>query len=116
MLLRALIKPDGRRWDLLILCVLPNQTELVFKVGDSPSGGKYELSDIVEKAKAKVGRQIIKKTEERYPPFYNESFDRIIRDEAELEEKWLEIFDSPVANELVEDPEAYDGLWVAGRE
>lgn len=113
MLLRALIKPDGRRWDLLIVCVLPEETELIFTVREAPTGAPYELSDVVEKAKQKVGRAIAKKTEERYPPFYNESYDRILRDEAELEDRWQAIFDSPVANELVEDPEDYDALWVA---
>lgn len=113
MLLRALIKPDGRQWDLQIVCVLPGQTELIFRVHEAPTGQPYELSDIVEKAKTKVGRQIIKKTEERWPPFYGESYDRIIRDEGELEERWMAIFDSPVNHELAEDSESYDALWVA---
>ncbi len=113
LLLRTLLRPDGRRWDLLILCVLPGETELLFRVMPSPQGGSYELSDIVEKAKAKVGRQIIKKSLERWPPFYDESYDRIIRDDAELEERWQAILDSPVNHELCEEPEAWDGLWVA---
>lgn len=113
MLLRALIKPDGRRWDLLIVCVLPEVTDLIFKVREAPSGEPYELSDIVEKAKNKVSKEITKRTEERYGPFYNESYDRILRDEAELQEFWERIFESPVTNELAEDPEEYDALWVA---
>lgn len=112
-LLRALIKPDGRRWDLKIVCVLPERTDLIFTVLEAPTGQPYELAQIVEKAKAKVGRQIMKKTGERYPPFFDESYDRIIRDEAEHEERWQAIFDAPVNEELAEDPEAYDGLWVA---
>lgn len=113
MLLRALMKPEGRKWNLLILCVLPGNTELLFTIHEAPTGEPYELSDIVEKAKTKVGRQIIKKSEERYPPFYNESYDRIIRDDSELEERWTAILESPVKYELVEDPEDYDSLWVA---
>lgn len=113
-LLRALLKPDGRQWDLVILVVLPERTELLFTVRDVPTTGRpYELSDIVEKAKTKVGRQLIKKTEERYPPFYDESYDRIVRDEAEYEERWQAIFDAPVTEELAEASEDYDGLWVA---
>lgn len=112
-LLRALIKPDGRRWDLGIVCVLPERTDLMFAVREAPTGQPYELAQIVEKAKAKVGREIIKKSGERFPPFFNESYDRIIRDEAEYEERWQAIFDAPVNEELAEDPEAYDGLWVA---
>lgn len=112
LLLKALTRPDGRRWDLLILVVLPEVTELIFTVREAPTGVPYELSDIVEKAKSKVGKQIIKKSGERWPPFYGESYDRILRDEAELEERWLAILDSPVNLELVEDPEDYETLWV----
>ena len=101
-LLRALIKHDGRRWDLLIVCVR-----------DAPDGEAYELSDVVEKAKTKAGKEIIKKSGERFPPFYGESFDRILRDDEELESYWQNIFESPVKQELVEDSEAYDALWVA---
>jgi hypothetical protein len=114
LLLRALLRPDGRRWDLLILCVLPGETQLIFTVRETTQGTAYELSDIIEKAKAKVGRQIVKQSGERFPPFYSESYDRIVRDDAELEERWQAIFDSPVSHELAEAAEEYDALWVAG--
>jgi hypothetical protein len=71
-----------------------------------------ELSQIVEKAKTKAGRDIIKRSGERYPPFYGESYDRIIRDAGELEERWNAILASPVDHELVEDPENYEWLFV----
>ncbi|MFY9233577.1 MAG: hypothetical protein WAO58_03865 [Fimbriimonadaceae bacterium] len=111
-LVSALLKPEGRQWNLLILCVLPTATELIFTVRDKPTGRPYELAGIVEKAKARSGKAITKKTGEKFPPFYHESFDRIIRDDAELEERWQTIFDSSVNAELVEDPEDWDGLWV----
>ncbi len=112
--LRALIKPDGSRWDLVIVCVLPEVTELMFRVREAPTGEPYELSDVVEKAKQKAGKLIVKASGERFPPFYNESYDRIVRDDVELEERWQSILDSPVQAELAEEPEEYDGLWVAG--
>ncbi len=112
-LLRQLLKPDGMRWDLLIVCVLPEKTDLIFRVREASTGQPYELAEIVEKAKNKAGKWIIKKSGEKYSPFYSESFDRILRDDAELEERWQEIFDSPCALEIAEDPEDYDGLWVA---
>ncbi len=114
LLVRNLVKPDGRRWELLILCVLPDRTDLIFKVLESPNGEPYELSEVVEKAKTKTGKLIIKKSGERFPPFYAESYDRIIRDESELEVRWEEIFESPTQQELADDPEEYAGLWVAG--
>jgi putative transposase len=113
-LLRALVHPDGRRWDLLIACVLPETTELLFKVLERPNGRPYELSAIVEKAKTKVGQLITKNTGERYSPFYSESFDRIVRDEQELQEKWHAILESPCVLGLAEVPERYADLWVSG--
>lgn len=113
-LLRALLRPDGSKWDLLVLCVLPEQTEMIFTVREGPEGRPHELSALVEKAKAKVGREICKKTGECFPPFYGESYDRIIRDDAELEERWKAICESPVGLELVERPEDWESMWVAG--
>ncbi len=113
LLLNTLLRSDGKYLDVLIACVLPEATEIVFTARVAPSGETYELSDILEKAKTKAGRKIIKSTSERFPPFYNESYDRIIRDEIELEERWSAIFDSPIAHELVEDVEEYSYLWVA---
>lgn len=115
-LLRALMRPHGRRWDLLIVCVLPEQTELIFRVREAPIGGVYELSDLVEKAKTKAGKEIVKRTGERFPPFYGESYDRIMRDAEELKTYWEAIYGSPVANELAESPEDYPALWVVSSE
>lgn len=114
LLVKALLRPEGRKWNLDILCVLPNETNLIFTVNEAPTGVPYELSEIVEKAKTKAGKAIMKQTGEKWPPFYNESYDRIVRDESELEERWGEILESPVKAELAEDPEEYDGLWVSG--
>ena len=112
-LMKHLIKPEGKRWDLMIACVLPENTELIFTMLEDTKGRAYELSDIVEAAKRRAGKLIIHNTGEKYPPFYTESFDRIIRDEPELEEHWERIFNSPVNSELCEEPEEYEALWVA---
>ena len=114
LLLASLIRPDGRKWDLLIACVLPEVTELIFTVRKGRDGTPLEIADILEPAKRKTGSKIIKKTGERFPPFYTESFDRIIRDDAEFEERWQALVESPVTLELVSDPEDYSSLWVAG--
>lgn len=112
VLQRQLIRPQGKRWDLIISCVLPDRTELIFTVRDDFTGRPFELSDIVEGAKRKAGAEIIKGTGERFPPFYGESFDRIIRDDLELEERWNEICQAPVQAELAAQPEDYFHLWV----
>jgi hypothetical protein len=112
-LLRALIRPDARKWNLIVACVLPEATELIFVVRESAAGMKYELSKVVEKAKNQVGKAIQKRTAERYPPFYAESLDRIIRDEAEYEARMFAIMKSPIEAELVEKAGDYQALYVA---
>ena len=113
LLLRSLLRAEGRRWVLQIVCVLPEQTEMLFSVCKTLSGHSYELADVVEASKRKTGNAIIKKTGERWSPFYEESFDRIVRDENELVERWQAIFESPVGQGLVEDEEEYEFLWVS---
>lgn len=107
LLFRSCLKPDGKDLDLIILCVLPEQTEMMFRDQSSK-----DLTDVVDRAKTKAGKLIIKKTGERFPPFFNESYDRIIRDDGEFEEFWMRILESPVDLELVEEPGEYETLWV----
>lgn len=111
-LFRALLRPEGRKWDLVILCVLPESTELIFSVREGGDGRPVELADVVEKAKNRACKAIVKQSGERFPPFYHESFDRILRDEAELEERWNAIFSSPESLNPPVDPENYETLWV----
>jgi hypothetical protein len=112
-LLNALLKAEGRKLQFHIACVLPEKSEMLFRVHDAPDGRPYELASIIEDAKRKAGKKVVKSTGERFPPFWSESYDRIVRDEAEFEERWLSILESPVQEELAEDPEEYEALFVA---
>lgn len=113
-LLKSMTKADSKQWRLLIACVLPEATELLAEVLEGRDGRPLELSKIVERAKTLAGKLIIKKTGERFAPFYGESYDRIVRDDIEFEDRWQAILDSPVSAELAEDPEHYNSLYVAG--
>ncbi len=105
-----LLRQQGRRWELLVLCVLPDRAEMMFTMHQGPSGEEYELSKLIEAAKNKAAKQIQKKTGEKYPPFYAESFDRIIRDQAEFDERVKAITQSTL--DFVDEGEEYDTLWL----
>jgi len=92
-LLAQLIRPHGSRWEVGIVAVGADRTELIVQMPEGTAGRPTELSDVVEKAKGRAGKAIVKVSGERFPPFYQESYDRIIRDEAELAERWQAIFD-----------------------
>ncbi|MBL8047645.1 MAG: hypothetical protein JNJ45_03085 [Chthonomonas sp.] len=100
-----LMKLTSKGFDLIIVCALPEATEMMFRF---PEGG--EFSDALEKTKAKAMREILKKSGERYPPVSGESYDRIVRDQAEFEERWETIFEScaPIEEETGGD---YDWFW-----
>ncbi len=111
-LLRALLRAEGRKLDFEIVAVLPDRTEALFHVREAGDGRPLELSKIVEAAKRSAGKRVTKATGERYAPFWSESYDRIVRDAAEFEERWMAILESPVHDELAADPEHYPTLWV----
>jgi len=85
-LLRGLLKTDGRALRLVGVRVDEEQTQMLFRVVGEKHDRPIELSDVIERVKTKVGKQIIKASGERWSPFYAESFDRIVRDDAELAE------------------------------
>jgi hypothetical protein len=116
VLYSELLRPEGRKWNLIVLCVLPSESNLIFTVECAPSGEPYELSDVVERAKTKAGKAIVKKSGERWPPFYQESYDRIIRDPDELESRLLEIINLTHSHEVAQDPNAWEYIWIAGRD
>lgn len=105
LLLRALLRPNGSKWDLVAVRVGADDTEALFSVKATVHGRPLELAKIVEPAKAKAGKQIVARSGERFPPFYGESYDRIVRDEAELGER-LETIGAKAAEEG-----ALDTLW-----
>jgi REP element-mobilizing transposase RayT len=109
-LLAGLLRTDGRDFEMVIVCVLPERTEMMFR---QPGEEPPDLSKIIEAAKRKAGKKVLKRTGEPWTPFYGESYDRIVRDAAEFEDRFREIGSAPVAEDLVEEAEAWDGLWIA---
>lgn len=113
LLFQGLMAVQGKKLDLTALCVLPESTELMFHVRDAAHGRPHELSAVIESAKTKAGKKIIAKSGERFAPFYSESFDRIVRDEAEMQEKLHAILEAPGHLDLEEEDGDYATLWIS---
>ncbi|MBS1714887.1 MAG: hypothetical protein JST30_11190 [Armatimonadetes bacterium] len=110
-LFTAFVRQPASKWELAVLCVLPEVTNLIVSLPEQRSPGKNELEDIVERCKTKAGKAIVKASGERFPPFYSESYDRIVRDEAEMAERVGEIARSPYEAGLCTVEEEYRFLW-----
>ena len=107
----GLVRQPATKWEIAALCVLPESTSLIVSLPDQRPSGKNELEDIVERCKSKAGKAIVKRSGERFSPFYAESFDRIVRDEAELAERVEEIARSPQEAGLCTEEDEYRFLW-----
>lgn len=103
-LMRGLLRTDGRALNVLAARVDEEQTQMLFRVLGEKDERPVELSDVIERVKTKVGKQIIKASGERWSPFYGESFDRIVRDDAEYAELQTAFF-----SDLPEDE---DFIWL----
>lgn len=110
---REFLKLHDRKWDLTVLSVLPLSTEFILKLSDGTASPKNELSKMVERAKTVAGKRIIGKSLERFPPFYMESFDRILRNEAEFTEKLEAIIQTAAEEVCSKASEPYPFLWIA---
>jgi len=109
-LLVALMRGEGSKVNFEIIAALPERTQMILRVSEAAREG-FEFADFIEAAKSKTSKKVMKRTGERFPPLYQESYDRIIRDESEYEEFWLQILNGPVDAELVEDPGEWPGFW-----
>lgn len=69
--------------ELFAMAVFADHTELMGRLNSS---ARKDLSEIVDRARNKVIKLIQKKSGERFPVFYGETYDHIVRDEAEYEE------------------------------
>jgi hypothetical protein len=110
ILFSRLMRTQRRRLDLLILCVLPEATEMVFRLQDHVEEANIDLSDVIEKEKRKASALICKATGEIRPVFYTESYDRIVRDDSELMETLQRIYVSPETTEICEVSEEHPYL------
>lgn len=97
LLLQTFLRTGSRKLDIDAACVLSEETSLVFRAQQTGKETPYEISKVVEPVKRKVGAKIIANTGEPWSPFWEESFDRIIRDEPEYEEKMAEIEEAAFA-------------------
>lgn len=111
LLFKSLVRLEGRKFETIALCVVPNSTALIL-LQDTPSRASDDFGKVIDKVKTKVGRAIMGKSGERFPPFKDESYNRILRDQEEFEEHHLQVLEMPAEAEIVDDPDEYAHLWI----
>ena len=96
----------GRFYDLAAAMVMPDHAHLILK----PRYG-FDLSRIMKGIKGVSARRVNTLRKTTGSVWQDESWDRILRDAVEFEEKLQYMIDNPVKAGLAAEGEAYDGWY-----
>jgi len=99
-----------RAW-VSIAVVMPDHVHLLLKPMRLPDGGWLSLSSILHSVKSFTAHRIQKLRGAHGALWQGESYDRIVRDADEFDEKFEYIRLNPVRRGLVEEPRDYRFLW-----
>jgi putative transposase len=95
---------DGNIYDLVAFCIMPNHVHLVFMPLEKAKDVFYSLSEILQSLKRHTARQSNLILGRSGAFWQDESYDHIVRDEAELERIAKYIINNPVKAGLVDGP------------
>jgi putative transposase len=94
---------DGQVYDLLAFCILPNHVHLVFTPLEKPESGYYSLTEILHSLKRNSAKQANLSLGRTGSFWQAESYDHVVRDEAELERILRYVVHNPVKAGLVDE-------------
>ena len=104
------------QYELYVACVMPDHVHMLFEpqVKDESDGGEsifWTLTEILHGIKSSTAHRINRLRGDRGPVWERESFDRLIRSQSDLEEKFSYICGNPWNSTLVDPAEDYRWLW-----
>jgi len=107
---------EHRQYELYAACVMPDHVHLLFEpqIKEDDAEGKpifYSLSEILQGIKSSTAHRINKMRGQSGAVWEKESFDRIIRSDSDLEEKFLYIIRNPWDANVVGPDENYAWVW-----
>jgi len=108
-----------RRYELYAACVMPDHVHLLLEPAIKESGPKdeavfYSLTEILHTIKSFTAHQINRLEKTKGAVWEAESFDRLIRSERDLQEKFEYITRNPWDAGAVREAEDYKWAWWAG--
>jgi putative transposase len=110
-ILGALRYFDDQRYTLWAAVVMPDHAHLLLTPLEQEPGRWWSLSRILHSLKAYTAKEVNARFQRLGVVWMQESFDRIVRDEAELIEKWQYIRNNPIKRGLCERAEDWDALY-----
>jgi primosomal protein N' (replication factor Y) len=115
--LDACVHWHGKKMKCYIACVMPNHVHLLIQplpVKEAGKEGVHPLQEILHSIKSFSAHEVNKVMNRSGPVWQQESFDRMIRSESDLHEKWNYIWNNPRELGLVGPTEEYPYIWTPG--
>ncbi len=115
--LNAIIHFDGKRYDLFAACVMPDHVHILFRPFPKADGTQgnpvfWLLPELMHSVKSFTGREINKLENAKGTQVWeNEYHDRLMRSDADVEEKFLYICRNPWTENVVGPHEQYPWVW-----
>ncbi len=105
--------------ELYTACVMPDHVHLLFEpqIKETDANGDavfWSLTEILKGIKSSTAHRINKAASRTGPVWDKESFDRLVRSETDLQEKFRYITRNPWDAGVVRDDEEYPWLWTPG--
>ncbi len=119
IVLESLLRWKTRRYELYAACVMPDHVHLLIEpmIERQDSGNKpvfFSLSKILHSIKSFTANRINKIENRSDPVWETESFDRLIRSESDLQEKFKYITRNPWDARIAKEGEDYRWVWYPG--
>ena len=92
----ALHERDGREYDLVAFCVMPNHVHVVFAPLRKDDGSYHSLPSIMSSLKGPTAREANLVLGRSGAFWQHENYDHVVRDEAELNRIVAYVLDNPV--------------------
>jgi isoleucyl-tRNA synthetase len=100
---------DGQRMLLHAVVVMPDHVHMLFTPLESAPGAWWSVADLMHSIKGYTATQLNKRRGQTGPFWQQEYFGRIVRTEADFDEKWNYVTTNPRRRGL---PDDYPWVWV----
>ncbi|MEO8725769.1 MAG: transposase [Acidobacteriaceae bacterium] len=104
----------GKRYDLHAAVIMSTHVHLLFSPRLAESGEVYLLSKIMQGIKGSSSRSINKLMRNAGPVWRDESFDHVVRSDADFENHFIYIFENAFSVSGSGNPYDYPWLWTPG--
>ena len=112
---------NGKRYELYAACVMPDHVHFLIEPKPQPKHEEgappdfFPLPEILQSLKSYTAHEINKMLKRTGAVWEAESYDRMIRSQEDLEEKFHYILENPWGEKLVAADEDYPWVWWPGR-